>query len=323
MKRVLLALLVLLGIALPAGAHEVRPAYLEVIETGPGVFGVTWKQPILDGRRLKLDPVFPDGCTRERDRAEAVAGTLIQRWEMRCDLSTGHVTIDGLERTLTDAFVRIDRLTGDDLSAVLRPGALQLDLSAPTGAPTTAYFRIGVEHIIFGYDHLLFVLGLILLVRPRQLLTTVTAFTLAHSITLAAASLGGITLPGPPVEIIIAMSIALLGAEAIYRSRGRETLSQRKPWLIAFGFGLVHGFGFAGALSEIGLPKGAEVLALLLFNLGVEAGQVAFVCAVLLLVFLTTRLARLPLAPARYVAAYTIGIVGAYWAIERIVNVLV
>lgn len=323
MKRVLLALLVLLGIALPAGAHEVRPAYLEVIETEPGVFGVTWKQPILDGRRLKLDPVFPDGCTRERDRAEAVAGTLIQRWEMRCDLSTGQVSIDGLERTLTDAFVRIDRLIGDDLSAVLRPGALQLDLSTPTGAPTAAYFQIGVEHIIFGYDHLLFVLGLILLVRPRQLLTTVTAFTLAHSITLAAASLGGITLPGPPVEIIIAMSIALLGAEAIYRSRGRETLSQRKPWLIAFGFGLVHGFGFAGALSEIGLPKGAEVLALLLFNLGVEAGQVAFVCALLLLVFLATRLVRLPLAPARYVAAYAIGIVGAYWAIERIVNVLV
>jgi hypothetical protein len=315
MKRLLLALFLLFAIALPAGAHEVRPAYLEVVETEPGLFAVTWKQPVLDGRRLKLDPVFPEGCTRERDRAEAVAGTLIQRWDMRCDLSAGHLAIDGLERTLTDAFVRVDRLTGDDLSAVLRPGALQLNLSAPTGAPTTAYFRIGVEHIIFGYDHLLFVLGLILLVRPRQLLTTVTAFTIAHSITLAAASLGGISLPGPPVEIIIAMSI--------YRSRGRETLSQRKPWLIAFGFGLVHGFGFAGALSEIGLPKGAELLALLLFNLGVEAGQVTFVCAVLLLVFLTTRLARLPLVSARNIAAYAIGIIGTYWAIERIVNVLV
>ena len=323
MRRVILALLALCCMALPASAHEVRPAYLEVTETDPGTFAVTWKQPVLDGKRLKLDPVFPGGCDRERERADAVAGTLIQRWEMKCDLSTGHIEIAGLERTLTDAFVRIDRLSGDDLSAVLRPGALRLDLSSPSGAPTVTYFRIGVEHILFGFDHLLFVLGLVLLVRPRQLLATVTAFTLAHSITLAAASLGGITLPGPPVEIVIAMSISLLGAETIYRSRGRETLSQRRPWLIAFGFGLVHGFGFAGALGEIGLPKGAEVLALLLFNLGVEVGQVAFVLAVLLLVFLATRLARLPLAPARMVAAYAIGITGAYWAIERIVNVVV
>ena len=323
MRRLFLALLVLLGISLPVSAHEVRPAYLEVTETAPETFAVTWKQPVLDGKRLKLDPVFPEGCERERERADAAGGTLIQRWEMQCNLSTGHIEIAGLERTLTDAFVRVDRLTGDDLSAVLRPGALRLDLSSPTGAPTATYFRIGVEHILFGFDHLLFVLGLVLLVRPRQLLATVTAFTLAHSLTLAAASLGGITLPGPPVEIVIAMSIALLGAETIYRNRGHETLSQRKPWLIAFGFGLIHGFGFAGALAEIGLPKGAEVLALLLFNLGVEAGQVAFVGAVLLLVFLATRLARLPLAPARIIAAYGIGITGAYWAIERVVNVFI
>lgn len=323
MRRIVLALLVLFTVTLTASAHEVRPAYLEVTETAPATYAVTWKQPVLDGRRLKLDPVFPEGCDRERERADAAGGTLVQRWEMHCDLSTGQIEIAGLERTLTDAFVRVDRLSGDDLSAVLRPGALRLDLAAPTGAPAATYFRIGVEHILFGFDHLLFVLGLVLLVRPRQLLATVTAFTLAHSLTLAAAALGGLSLPGPPVEIVIAMSIALLGAETIYRSRGHETLSQRKPWLIAFGFGLVHGFGFAGALAEIGLPKGAEVLALLLFNLGVEVGQVAFVGAVLLLVFLATRFARLPLAPARIIAAYGIGITGAYWAIERIVNVFI
>ena len=322
MRRAFLAFLALLCAALPASAHEVRPAYLEVTETDPGQFAVTWKQPVLDGRRLKLDPVFPADCTRSRERSEIAASTLIQRWDMACDLSTGQIEIAGLERTLTDAFVRVNRLTGDDLSTVLRPGALQLDLSSPSGAPTATYFRIGVEHILFGYDHLLFVLGLILLVRPRQLLPTVTAFTLAHSITLAAAALGGITLPGPPVEITIAMSIALLGAEAIYRVRGRETLSQRKPWLIAFGFGLIHGFGFAGALSEIGLPKGAEIVALLLFNLGVEAGQVLFVGAVLLAVFLATRFARMPPTLARFVTAYFIGIVGAYWAIERIIGVI-
>ncbi|KCZ87331.1 HupE/UreJ family protein [Hyphomonas johnsonii] len=321
MIRALLLLLAIFAIADPASAHEVRPAYLEITETDPGTFAVTWKQPLLDGRRLKLDPVFPEGCEPARERSEIAGGTLVRRWDVTCDLSTGTLSIAGLDRTLTDAFVRLNRLQGDDLSAVLRPGSLALDLSTPTGAPVLAYFRIGVEHILFGYDHLLFVLGLILLVRPRQLLSTVTAFTLAHSITLAAAALGGMRLPGPPVEITIALSIALLGAEAIYRTRGRDTLSQRKPWLIAFGFGLVHGFGFAGALAEIGLPKGAEVTALLLFNLGVEAGQVAFVAVVLALVFLATRLVRLPHGPARVLAAYAIGITGFYWVIERIAGI--
>ncbi|HBU32553.1 MAG TPA: hypothetical protein DEB28_00330, partial [Hyphomonas sp.] len=167
-------------------------------------------------------------------------------------------------------------------------------------------------------DHLLFVLGLVLLVRPRQLLGTVTAFTVAHSITLAASALGGVTLPGPPVEIVIAMSIALLGAEAIYRMRGQDTLAQNQPWIIAFGFGLVHGFGFAGALSDIGLPKGAEIFALLLFNLGVEVGQVAFVIFVLALAWVGQRLYRQGAPFVRTAAAYAIGITGSFWAIERI-----
>jgi hypothetical protein len=159
---------------------------------------------------------------------------------------------------------------------------------------------------------------MVLLVRPRQLLLTLTAFTVAHSITLAAATLGGITLPGPPVEITIAMSIALLGAEAMHRIKGWNTLSQRIPWAIAFGFGLIHGFGFAGALAEIGLPKGAEAMALLLFNVGVEAGQILFVSVLLAGAFIVHRLAAKRMVALRAVLAYFIGFMGSYWAIERI-----
>ncbi len=301
-----------------ASAHEVRPAYLELTETAPGAFDATWKQPVLDGRRLKLDPVLPEACTKTQERSEAVGATLVQRWKTACDLSTGTIRIDGLDHTLTDVFVRIDRLTGDDTGTVLRPGNAALDLAAATGAPVAAYFRIGVEHILFGWDHLLFVLGMVLLVRPRQLLLTLTAFTLAHSITLAAASLAGMQLPGPPVEITIALSIALLGGEAIHRMRGVPTLSQKVPWAIAFGFGLIHGFGFAGALAEIGLPKGAEALALLLFNLGVEAGQILFVGVVLAIGWLAAQTVRTRMVFVRTALAYAIGITGSYWAIERI-----
>ena len=316
--RVALCLLAVVLIALCAAAHEVRPAYLEITETEAGQYDVIWKQPVLDGRRLKLEPMFPGECARRNERISAPAATLITRWSMNCDLNSGDLSIDGLDRTLTDVFLRLDRLEADDISAVLRPGASTVELNRPQGAPILAYFRIGVEHILFGFDHLLFVLGLVLLVRPRQLLATVTAFTVAHSITLAASALGGITLPGPPVEIVIAMSIALLGAEAIYRMRGQETLAQTRPWVIAFGFGLVHGFGFAGALSEIGLPKGAEVMALLLFNLGVEAGQVAFVLFVLALAWLGRHLYRKGEPALRTALAYSIGITGSFWAIERI-----
>lgn len=316
--RLLAGLAAWLVCALPAAAHEVRPAYLEIIETAPGTYNVTWKQPVMDGRRLKIDPVLPEGCEKSGVNVTPVGATLIQRWTTECDLNTGEIRIDGLDRTLTDVFVRIDRLEGDDIGAVLRPGYTTLDLTVPTGAPVATYFRIGVEHILFGWDHLLFVLGMVLLVKPRQILLTLTAFTVAHSITLALASLAHITLPGPPVEITIAMSIALLGAEAIHRIKGWMTLSQRIPWAIAFGFGLIHGFGFAGALAEIGLPPGAEALALLLFNLGVEAGQVMFVSVVLALAWIAYHLAAKRMVLMRTALAYFIGIMGSYWAIERI-----
>lgn len=301
----------------PAEAHEVRPAYLELTETSEAEFAVTWKQPVRDGRRLRIDPVFPTDCAASEPVVAIVGGALVSRWTIECALDTGEIRIAGLNRTLTDALVRIDRLDGEDVSTVLRPAAPALDLAGPGGTATGAYLQIGIDHILQGIDHLLFVVGMVLLVRLRQLFLTITAFTIAHSITLAASALAGLSLPGTPVEIAIALSISLLALEAIYRMRGRETLGARWPWLIAFGFGLIHGFGFAGALADIGLPKGAELTALLLFNVGVEIGQIAVVIGLLALAWALNQLSERVTTPLRVTAAYIIGVAGMFWAMER------
>ena len=302
-----------------AAAHEVNPAYLELSEVETGQFNVVWKQPIKDGRRLKLDPVFPDDCDASPTSLKAAPGAVIARWTLSCSLDRGEIRIDGLDRTLTDVFVRLNRLDGRTASVVLKPAAATFKLGEnATGAPLLAYFWIGVEHIIFGYDHLLFVLGLCLLVRAAQLLWTVTAFTVAHSITLGLSTLAGVTLPGPPVEAVIALSLILLAREAITIQRGGPSLTSQYPWAIAFGFGLIHGFGFAGALADIGLPKAQEVWALLLFNLGVEAGQIVFVGALLLAAFVLRRVAKEGLMFSKTAAAYMVGISGTVWFFERV-----
>ena len=303
----------------PAAAHEVNPAFLELTETSDGQFNVVWKQPLKDGRRLKLDPFFPDGCESSPMTLEGARGAVVSRWTLTCALDQGRLGVTGLERTLTDVFVQIHRLDGQLVSAVLKPADASFELAEEArGAPLFAYLRIGVDHIIFGYDHLLFVLGLCLLVRPAQLFLTVTAFTVAHSITLGLSTLAGVTLPGPPVESVIALSLILLAREALTLQRGGVSLTSQFPWLIAFGFGLVHGFGFAGALSEIGLPQNQEVWALLLFNLGVELGQALFVVALLMVAFVLSRLIKRGLAFSKTAAAYLVGISGTIWLVERV-----
>lgn len=303
-----------------ATAHEVNPAFLELAETEPGQFNVVWKQPIKDGRRLKLDPVFPEDCEASPMMLEGAVGAVVARWTLSCTLDEGEIRIDGLDRTLTDVFVQIHRIDGSVTSVVLKPAAAAFELGEATSdAPLFAYFRIGVDHIIFGYDHLLFVLGLCLLVRPSQLLLTVTAFTVAHSITLGLSTLAGVTLPGPPVEAVIALSLILLAREAITLQRGGQSLTSQFPWAIAFGFGLIHGFGFAGALADIGLPKDQEVWALLLFNLGVEAGQVAFVVVLAVVAIGIAYVARNWLSRGKVAAAYLVGVSGTVWLVERAV----
>lgn len=321
-RKTLVALFILLVFTLggifAASAHEVRPVYLEATESASGVWDITWKQPLKDGARLKIDPVLPVECIPENERRAIKAATIVTRWQTICDLGNAQISIVGLDRTLTDAFVRVRKLDGEDISSVLRAGNPVLDLSTAKAAPIADYVRIGVEHIIFGFDHLLFVLGLFLLVHTRKLFVTVTAFTVAHSITLGLSALAGISLPGAPVEIVIALSIVLLGVEAVNLQRGKTSISAQYPWVIAFGFGLIHGFGFAGALAEIGLPKGAEIMALLLFNVGVEIGQVIFLIALLCLKWLLTRLSEPAVRPTQLILSYAIGIAGSYWVIERL-----
>jgi hydrogenase/urease accessory protein HupE len=188
-----------------------------------------------------------------------------------------------------------------------------------TGAVAWSYFVLGVEHILGGIDHLLFVLALLLIVRgSRRIIATVTAFTVAHSVTLAAATLGWVHVPGPPVEAIIALSIVFVASEVVHARQGRAGLTEQAPWIVAFSFGLLHGFGFAGALAEVGLPQAAIPLALLTFNVGVEVGQLMFVAAVLALRFVGTRFLRGEATWLPVATAYGVGAVAAFWTIERV-----
>jgi len=321
-RMVWLVLAVCLVSLAPARAHEVNPAYLEVTETDASEYSIVWKQPVKDGRRLKIDPVFPTACEKRNVRVSQAPGVIVERWETSCDLAAATLAVSGLDRTLTDVFVRISRMGADPISAVLKAGRPSVDLSVSQGAPVFVYLGLGIEHILLGYDHLLFVLGLVLLVRGRQIFATVTAFTIAHSITLALSTLAGISLPGPPVEITIALSLALLAREALSRLRGEQPLSGQYPWLIAFGFGLIHGFGFAGALSQIGLPAGAEALALALFNIGVEVGQLAFIAVILMLGWGIHRYSQSRARLLRIGLAYFVGTAGVYWVLERSLGVV-
>ncbi len=320
-----LAALLLLS-ALPAAAHEVRPAYLELNEIGPGLFRVLWKVPARDGLRLPLAPSFPPSCSADTEkRAAPAAGASIERWTMQCNgpLHGQRIGIDNLELTLTDALVRLELLDGETRTARLRPSQTSFLVERRPAAAQVArtYFLLGVEHILLGVDHLLFVFALLLIVEGRRkLLLTITAFTASHSVTLALAALGFAHVPSAPVEAVIALSILFLATEIVHRRRGRPTMTHQRPWLVALAFGLLHGFGFAGALSEIGLPASAIPLALLMFNLGVEAGQIAFIGVVLAGGALYHRVTVARLRHAWAVPAYCIGAVAAYWTLERVAS---
>ena len=305
--------------AAAANAHEVRPAYLQVTETISGQFDVVWKQPIISGKRLKIIPIFPEGCEEMSPRDIRNNGaTATESYALSCTLKTGIINFEGLERTLTDVFVRLDYLHGTQKSGVVKPSAARFDLGSENTSPARDYIKIGVDHIIYGWDHLLFVIGLVMLVTRRQIIGVATAFTLAHSLTLALAAFGFLNLPTRPVEILIAMSIVLLADEVIRKARGGTSLATRKPYLISFVIGLIHGCGFASALSDIGLPKGTELLALLLFNLGVELGQIAIIAVLLALLWAAAKTAASSRRLIELTSAYALGIVGMFWAIQRL-----
>jgi hydrogenase/urease accessory protein HupE len=255
-----------------------------------------------------------------------LSDSLIERRliELEKGLTGARIEIVGLQATITDALVRVQLLDGSYSTTLVHPSKPWIEIATSRSSleVASAYLMHGIEHILFGYDHLLFVLALILIVRRgRVLLITVTAFTIAHSITLGLATLGVVHVPGPPVEATIALSILLLACEIIRSDRGQASLTAQWPWLVAFSFGLLHGFGFASALTEIGLPQGDIPLALLAFNAGVEAGQLVFIAVVLGALACIAKWIRLPAfleSHARAATTYAIGIMAAYWFIERL-----
>jgi hydrogenase/urease accessory protein HupE len=324
-RPAVLFLLVFVSLAIPAAAHEVRPGYLELKQTGEETYDVLWKVPAAgDDLRLGLYVRFPDGSVETREhRGRFLAGSFLDRWSVRHPggLTGETIHIDGLRGTLTDVIVRVERLDGTTLVSRVEPSDPKLTLAAAPSRVALArtYFALGVEHILLGIDHLLFVAALIMLVRGgRRLLATITAFTVAHSFTLAAATLGWANVPSGPVEAVIALSIVFVACEIVHGHQGEEGLTARAPWIVALVFGLLHGFGFAGALHEVGLPGHAIPLALFLFNVGVEVGQLLFVVGVLLLARSLRRFEPWWSAHGRLLPAYGIGAVAAFWTLERI-----
>ena len=307
-----------------AFAHEVRPAYLALKEEAPGTFSVFFKTPMLGELRLALEVKF-SGTLQETTpvNSRVTDDALIQTWWIRANesLCGQEVRIAGLESTMTDALVRIEFADGQAWVQRLTPATPWAIIPARPSGWTVAgtYLGLGVEHILFGFDHLLFVFALMLIAaNARDVVKAITAFTAAHSITLAAATLGFVNVPAKPVEAAIALSIAFVAAEIVRARQGETGMTARMPWLVAFAFGLLHGFGFAGALGEIGMPAGHIPEALLFFNIGVEIGQLIFVAGVLGLIALVQR-GRWPWPRWwAFVPPYAVGIVAMFWVIERV-----
>jgi hypothetical protein len=337
-------------------AHEVRPAYLQIQEITPGRYDVLWRTPVLSGMRLPVSLRLPDALRNITGPAvQELSDSLVERRLVEAsagEFEGARIEFPGLQATITDVLVRVALLDGTRSTTLVRPPRpwLEIAVSQTRWAVAGAYLQLGVEHILGGVDHLLFVLALLLLVRGwRRVVATITAFTVAHSITLAAATLGFIHVHQTPVEAIIALSIVFVALEIVRqrsfsppsgvevqgeiarqespsppdggegRGEGKQVcLVFRAPWILAFTFGLLHGFGFAGALTQAGLPQGHIPLALLFFNLGVEAGQLLFIAFVLGIMRVISRIS-IPLPRwVQLVPPYAIGSVAMFWVIQRV-----
>jgi hydrogenase/urease accessory protein HupE len=331
MKRarqiIFLLLITLIVSSTTTMAHRLQPAYLEISEQGSGTFSVLWKRPLVGNRPMDISPRFPDTCSNLTEPAFLPSdSSAIERWMIDCGasgLARQTIVIDGLVKTVTDTLVRIELVDGSRHTTVLRPDAPTYMVPEKASKMEVAgtYLVLGVEHILGGFDHLLFVLGLLLIVRSTKLLIkTITAFTLAHSVTLAMAALGFVHVPQTPVEAVIALSILFLAIELSKQQRGEIGLTARAPWLVALSFGLLHGFGFAGALSEIGLPQTEIPLSLLFFNVGVEVGQLIFVVAVLAVTWMIHKAKMRWPGWVEQAPAYGIGSLAAFWFVQRTVS---
>jgi hydrogenase/urease accessory protein HupE len=305
-------------------ADEIRPGYLELKESNSDIFSVLWKVPAKGSKKLSLDVKLPANCkNKTQASAQFINAAYIQRWMAVCNggLVGKTISIDGLNLSNTDVLLRLELLNGRSQSVHLtadRHSFLVPAEASPLQIVGT-YTWLGIEHILLGIDHLLFVFALLLIVNSkRRLLWTITAFTVAHSLTLAGATLGLVYVPQQPVEAVIALSILFLAMEIVHGKRGRPGAAAKWPWLVAFIFGLLHGFGFAGALAEVGLPQQAIPLALVFFNVGVELGQLLFVAAVLVIGWILHHLKQQKLIDyAEAITVYSIGSLATFWLFER------
>jgi hypothetical protein len=321
---VLLLVLTSFAAARAATAHEVRPAYLEITEIASSRYQMLWRVPVLNGVPLPVKVALPKDV---RDvglpAAQDVPGSRIERHQIAIANGLGRQRVEflGLDATITDVLVRLQTLDGAHSTSLVHPSKPWIDIPTDPGVTgvAAAYLTQGISHILEGVDHLLFVLGLLLLVPNRWMLVkTITAFTVAHSVTLALVTLGVVAIPTAPVDASIALSILFLAVEVMRARRGEPGFAARQPWVVAFAFGLLHGIGFAGGLSLTGLPQSDIPLALLMFNIGVEIGQLAFIAAIL--IFDRSFRVLQVRWPAQVQAApvYLIGICGAYWTIARV-----
>jgi len=326
MLRGLFALLLgLLAMAMPARADELRPGYLELTQQSQSDWKMVWKAPLLGGLATRSRPALPAFCTLGKPEARMENANVVSVTQVHCSrpLDGSQVGIAGMEQSFTDALLRIAPLGRPVQAERLTPENPMVTVKAVPDSWQVArtYLVLGVEHILAGYDHLLFVVALVLLLgHAWTVVRAATAFTIAHTITLAGTTLGLFGLPQAPVEALIALSIIFLAVEIVKQDPAAPRLSERIPWIIAFGFGLIHGFGFAGALREIGLPEGDVPVALLTFNVGVEFGQLIIISAVLIAIALLRRFKLPALRPATLAASYAIGITASFWFIQRLIG---
>jgi hydrogenase/urease accessory protein HupE len=327
-RWVLLIVLVLVATP-PTAADEFRPAYLQLRQVDAVTYDVLWKLPALDeSTTLRVRPEFPPGTeVIVPVRSSYAAGTAVQRWRVQAEggLAGKVIEFANLPASRIDVLVRVERSDGTTQLGRVLAVEPRFVVTASPGAfeVVQTYTVLGIEHILTGFDHLLFVLALVILVQgTRRLIATITAFTLAHSLTLFAATLGWIHIPGPPVEAVIALSIVFVAGEIVHARQGRPGLTQRYPWIVAFTFGLLHGLGFAGALAEVGLPPLSIPMALLFFNVGVEIGQLIFIAVVLAVIAAGRWVARrLKYSPPSWlwrVPPYTIGGMASFWIVQRV-----
>ncbi|MGI9534572.1 MAG: HupE/UreJ family protein [Thermodesulfobacteriota bacterium] len=313
---------------LNAYSHEIRPGFLKINEREPGLFDVTWKVPVKGDAVLSVSPVLPDsfkiiGLTS----SYKIPGAQIQQSTFESDgpISGKTIIIDGLSAVQTDVMLQINLADGTNYSAILKPDSptYEIPLEPTKYGVALSYWEMGLIHILDGIDHLLFLFALILLITGfGNLLKTVTAFTIAHSITLGLATLGFGNIPVAPTEAVISLSILFLAVEIVRDKMGEKTITRSYPWIIAFIFGLFHGLGFANALFEVGLPQNNIPLALLMFNIGVETGQIIFIIVILIFLSLLRRVNIYWPKGTWRLAPYAIGAIACYWTIERIISFL-